>query len=236
MQKHLKLLETLQEIDLKMDVRANERQGLLAEKGALEERLAEASRNLAVRQEEQAALSAEKEGIEETLATERENIVRSEARLTEIKTQKEYQAVLKEISSAKKVLGELEEQLLQMMTQIEECTKEISGIEGDLAELQKNVDVQSQEIAGKIAQLDSDLATRDVQRKEVVGSLPASLVNRYSMLRERRQGIAVVEAREGSCLGCNMNLPPQTYNTLYRGDELISCPHCQRVLYLRQEA
>jgi predicted nucleic acid-binding Zn-ribbon protein len=55
------------------------------------------------------------------------------------------------------------------------------------------------------------------------------------MLREQRRGIAVVEARDGSCLGCNMQLPPQLYNSLFRGDDLITCPHCQRVLVLRRE-
>ena len=46
----------------------------------------------------------------------------------------------------------------------------------------------------------------------------------------------IAEARNGSCLGCNMNLPPQVFNSLYKVDNLVVCPHCQRMLFLRPQA
>jgi uncharacterized protein len=47
--------------------------------------------------------------------------------------------------------------------------------------------------------------------------------------------VAVVEAKEGNCMGCNMHLPPQLYNTLFRADDVITCPHCQRILVMLAE-
>ena len=88
---------------------------------------------------------------------------------------------------------------------------------------------------GRISTLEAQIAADAAVRTETVKGLPASIVNRYEKLREARRGLAVVEARNGNCMGCNMNIPPQLYNNLFRGDELIACPHCQRILVLRQE-
>lgn len=236
MHKNLKTLDELQEIDLKLDGVANAREALMAEIAELDRTVTAARQELLLRQEEQAVLEDEKASLEVTLTAEAENIVRSDARLKEIKTQKEYQAVSKEISMARKMKTELEDQLLQKIGQIEELRGEIAEREGNLAQLEENVSSQQAEVQGKIDALEKDVAGDRTSREEKVRSLPANIVKRYGTLRELRRGIAVVEARDGNCLGCNMNLPPQLYNTLFRGNELITCPHCQRILVLRQQA
>lgn len=235
MHKNLLTLDELQEIDLKLDGVANAREALMAEIAELDRTVTAARQELLLKQEEQAQLEDEKAGLDVTLAAESENIVRSEARLKEIKTQKEYQAVSKEISMARKMKTELEEQLLQKIGQIEELKGEIAEREGNLTQLEENVSSQQAEVQGKIDTLEKDVAGDRTSREEKVRSLPANIVKRYGTLRELRRGIAVVEARDGNCLGCNMNLPPQLYNTLFRGNELITCPHCQRILVLRQQ-
>ena len=61
------------------------------------------------------------------------------------------------------------------------------------------------------------------------------LRKRYQLLLDRRGGVAVVEARNGACLGCNMHLPPQLFNSLYLAKEVQTCPHCNRLLYVEKE-
>ena len=104
------------------------------------------------------------------------------------------------------------------------------------AALEQNLSATQEEIRGKITGLDSAIAADAALRGETAKTLPPAMVKRYERLREQRRGIAVVEARDGSCLGCNMSIPPQLYNNLFRGDELITCPHCHRILVLRQAA
>lgn len=236
MQKNLKVLTELQEIDLKADGLREEKEVVLGEIAALEQRVNEAEEAVAARKAELEAVMADKEEVEANLATEEENIARSEARLKEIKTQKEYQAVSKEISSAKKLKQELEEQVLQKLARAEEIKGEIAAMEGDLQALEENTSARKAEFEGRAGELQDAIAADSAAREAAVKSLPASLMKRYNTLREQRRGIAVVEARDGSCLGCNMQLPPQLYNSLFRGDDLISCPHCQRVLVLKIEA
>jgi predicted nucleic acid-binding Zn-ribbon protein len=236
LQKHLKTLEELQEIDLKADGLHGEKEVVLGEIAALEQRVAEAQAALAAKNAEIEALTAEKEELDANLVVEGENIVRSETRLKEIKTQKEYQAVSKEITSARKLTQELEEQVLQKLGRAEELRGEVAAMETDLKALEENTSAQKAELTARVEQLEAEVAADAAAREAAVKSLPASVMKRYNTLRVQRRGIAVVEARDGSCLGCNMQLPPQLYNSLFRGDDLITCPHCQRVLVLKLEA
>jgi uncharacterized protein len=232
---NLNALYELQEIDLRIDGLDGEKGQLLTEAQALESKLAEAREKIVARREEAAALEADKAGLEASLATENENIVRSESHLKEIKTQKEYQAVSKEISSAKKLIAELEDQILQKINAMEELTADIAKKESDLAELESNVAVQQGEVQQRVVKLEAGISADATAREETVKGLPASVLKRYARLRDQRKGIAVVEAKDGNCMGCNMHLPPQLYNTLYRADEVITCPHCQRILVMRHE-
>lgn len=232
--KRLQTLDELQQIDLRLDGIAGERAALLEEIDLLDQKLVDARQDCLLKEEEQTAVEGAKLTIEETLATETDNIVRSEARLKEIKTQKEYLAVSKEITMARKLKIELEEQLLQKIAQVDELNGTISEYQSNLQQLEENVALKKAEVQGKIDALDQGSEADRLSREEKGRSLPPAVFKRYGTLREMRRGIAVVEARDGSCLGCNMNLPPQLYNTLFRGEELITCPHCQRMLVLRQ--
>lgn len=235
MRNNLKLLGELQGIDLKIDVLHGEKDALLGEIAALEDNVTVARNAIQEKNNEAEELEAAKKGLEENLATEAGNIVRSEARLKEIKTQKEYQAVSKEISSAKKLTAELEEQILQKSAQLEELQAVINEKQGNLKSLETNIATQQSEVQSKVDKLESEIAVGITAKDATVKGLPATMVKRYQRLRDQRKGLAVVEAKDGCCLGCNMNLPPQVYNLLFRGDEIITCPHCQRVLLLHQE-
>jgi len=235
LQKNLKMLDELQAIDLRIDGYSVEKSTLEGEITALDGKVAEAGSAITEKNSTLAVLEEEKGALEEGIAAENENIARSEAHQKEIKTQKEYQAVSKEIGTAKKLIAEMEEQILQKSVQIDELRVEISGLEESLSSFEKNTDTQKGEIQARIGLLDEDIVRSTTFRDEIVKSLPSSMMRRYGMLREQRRGIAVVEARDGSCLGCNMQIPPQLYNTLFRLDELITCPHCQRILVLRRE-
>ena len=235
MGKNLKLLEELQGIDLKLDTWRGEKDALLSEIEVLEEKLEGIITSIALKNAGLVTVEEEKLALEANLAAEADNIEKSEVRLRDIKTQKEYQAVSKEIATARKIKGEMEEQLLQKIALAEEIKASVLEIEENSKTMTVQVASQKVEIQAKIEKLESGIVTDIATRQSTVKSLPASVLKRYEMLREKRQGIAVVEASNGSCLGCNMNLPPQVYNNLFTGDSLIVCPHCQRLLFLRKD-
>jgi predicted nucleic acid-binding Zn-ribbon protein len=228
------ILEELQELDLKSDGSQARIQDALSEIEALDGRLQDSQAAVEAKSAEIETIESERRALEENLSVENANITRSEANLKGITTQKEYQAVNKEITSAKKLIVELEDQILQKISRLEELKVELTAMQEDLAALDKNLAVQKEEIQARIKSEEDSVAADAKARAETIKTIPSSILKRYEKLREVRRGIAVVEARDGGCLGCNMQIPPQMYNNLYRGEELVTCPHCQRILILKQ--
>jgi len=233
LKKRLEMLEQLQEIDFQIDVLKKTQGGLHDEMNEIEQGLDVAREELAGLNAQIAQLEQEKLELETSLAAEQENIQRSETNMKEIKTNKEFQAVGREITTARKQTAELEEQILQRITKIEELNGEIAAKSACFSELEQNSSQRRDEKQSEINTLQQNIDADTSRRKEITKELPASLIKRYTNLREQRRGQAIAYARDGYCLGCNMNLPPQLYNTLFRADEVILCPHCQRVLILK---
>jgi predicted nucleic acid-binding Zn-ribbon protein len=177
-------------------------------------------------------LQAERRELAAALGQEEENVTKAEGRLSAIKTQKEYVAVLKEIDTAKKLNKDLQDR-------IEAKDAEIAGFSGDrkekedeLAALNGKNSVRLDEIASVLAGYEEEAAGQTGQRDGLFGQLPVQLRKRYQLLFERRGGMAMVEARNGTCSGCNMQLPPQLFNSLYTIKEIQSCPHCGRLMFV----
>jgi predicted nucleic acid-binding Zn-ribbon protein len=229
------MLEQLQEIDYLIDSLKTARNGLTGEMGGIEQALTDARQELAGLESRVEQLDREKGELEASQAVEQENIRRSETNMKEIKTNKEYQAVGREIAAARKQAAEIEEQTLQKIGLIDELNTAIAALKDTLADLEQNTSQRRDDKQAEIDKIQQDI-DKDVARREAITKeLPAGIVKRYNALRAQRRGQAVAIARDGYCLGCNMNLPPQLYNSLFKGDELISCPHCQRVLILKQQ-
>jgi len=236
LKKRLELLEQLQEIDLLVDVMKASQCSLQDEMNGIAKSLDDAREGLAALNARVAELVKEKGTLEACNATEQENIKRSETNMKEIKTNKEYQAVGREIAAARKQVAELEEQILQKITLIDELNGEIATAAASLEELEQNSEQRRSEKQVEINKVQQDIDADDAKREDIRKELPANLLKRYDNLRVQRRGQALAIAREGFCQGCNMHLPPQLYNNLFKADDILTCPHCQRVLILKQPA
>jgi predicted nucleic acid-binding Zn-ribbon protein len=233
LKKKLDMLEELQEVDQRIDDLKANQSGLQAELSGINQGVDATREEVTLLETRLVQLEAEKGELETTHAAELENIARSETNMKEIKTNKEFQAVGREITAARKQVTDLEDQLLQKITQIEELTGELAAIKSRCDELAEN---SAQRIVAKQAEIDkiqSDIDADIVRRESVAKGLPASLVKKFTILRAQRHGHALAFARNGYCMGCNMHLPPQLFNNLYKYEELLACPHCQRILILK---
>lgn len=202
-----------------------EAQGLQGEVDRLQGMIDTLSADLQTRQEQRLELVGR-------LEHERGLAGRAEARLPQIKTQREYLAVLKEVDSAKKQIKELNDQLAALDGEIAGLDSDRAEKEAEIAAVNEQTAQRRSEIEAAVAGLDGGLDERNQRREELAAGLPTPLRKRYDLLMERRGGLAVVEARNGACLGCHMHLPPQLFNRLYTAKEVLNCPHCNRLLYL----
>jgi predicted nucleic acid-binding Zn-ribbon protein len=231
----LDLLEQLQEIDLQVDVMKTAQNNLQTDMNGIDRALDVAREGLASLQARAAQLEKDKIELEASHAAELVNIQRSETNMKEIKTNKEYQAVGREISAARKQVAELEEQVLLKITLFDELNVEIAAVQATLAELEQNTEQRRSEKQGEIDKVQQTIDADSLRRQVITKELPANVIKRYDSLRAQRRGHAVAVARDGYCLGCNMHLPPQLYNNLFKGEELLTCPHCQRMLILKHQ-
>lgn len=235
MQEKLQLLKELQALDLERQTLAEQRQRFVEEQGEFQAELDKVQAMADSLSAEIDALNEQRRELAHALTLEEDNILRSESRLPQIKTQKEYVAVLKEVDTAKKLAKELTEQ-------IEAKDKELAALGADKAEkeeeltgLTDKVEAKRNAIGTELAGVEAKLEAMTDRREALLAQLPTRLRKRYQLLLDRRDGLAVVEARGGACLGCHMHLPPQQFNTLYVAEEVQSCPQCNRLLYIEEQ-
>lgn len=235
-QDQMNLLRDLQEIDQEISTLEKTRSGYSEEQTALAEDSSRVQQMLDQLNEEIGDLSAEESQLLLDLDKERDNVAKVESRLPDIQTQKEYVAVLKEIDVAKKSNKDLDEKLEEKRQQISSLEEDLLEKDVELAQLKENADARGAELTKLLATSENDLTKKTKNRDKLSANLPKPLLRKYQQLFKRRNGLALALARNGACLGCNMALPPQQYNRLLRGSEMLSCPHCNRILYIEKVA
>ena len=232
----MNLLKELQEIDQEISTIEATRQAYRDELAVFDTDSARVQAMLDELNEELASLQQEEAQLQQEMLKERDNVVKVESRLPEIQTQKEYVAVLKEIDVAKKANKDLDDQLSAKQQELSSLLQDQQEKETELGAIKEKAEARGAELAELMSESESVLNKRKGTRDSVANDVPGALLRKYQTLFKRRGGLALAQARNGACLGCNMQLPPQQYNSLLRVTELQSCPHCNRLLYVEREA
>jgi uncharacterized protein len=169
---------------------------------------------------------------ERELATQEDQLQKIRNRLSELKTNKEYQAHLFEIELARKKKDSIEENVLEMMERVEQNEQALKDLEEQAKEAQHAFDVEKARLETHFANLANELADLDRQQKTLADMVEKPLLVRYTRLKTMRKGYAVAQLRDGACGGCQLQLPPQLVAEVKRGDELMDCSYCHRILYM----
>ena len=233
MQDQTQLLMDLQELDQELQKIRQGRRLLEIEESDLDAELERVQGMVDSLSSDVDGLQEEHRQLEQALAMEQDNVEKAEGRLPSIKTQKEYVAVLKEIDTAKKVNKDIQDRIQEKTAEIDVLAKDLEEKEAELAGLTEKAQSRKSEIHQALADFDGSLGAKGGNREKLLKQLPKQIAKRYQLLLDRREGIAVVEARNGACLGCNMHLPPQLFNSLLQSQEVQSCPHCNRLLFVQ---
>ena len=236
MQNQMNLLKDLQEIDQEISAIEATRKGYSDELDAFTADATRVQEMLDQLNDEVAVLQQAEAELQQDLLKERDNVVRVEARLPEIQTQKEYVAVLKEIDVAKKANKEIEEQMVAKQQEIKTLEEDRQEKETELAAIQEKAEARGEELKTLLDESEEVLLKRTQTRESVAAELPTGLLRKYHTLFQRRGGLALALAKNGACLGCNMQLPPQQYNKLLKVTEIQTCPHCNRILYVETDS
>jgi predicted nucleic acid-binding Zn-ribbon protein len=155
-----------------------------------------------------------------------------DTKLYEVKTNKEYSAVLAEIESLKVERGRVEEEILALMEAEDQLDR-------DIAESQKRLVRQTEEFTAQEAAaleekraLEADLAVVQAERASLARDVPRDLLTQYNRLLKGRSGLAVaIVGSNGICGGCRLLLTPQRFNELRQSSQILTCEGCGRILY-----
>ncbi len=160
-----------------------------------------------------------------------QRIIKSNEHLRNVKTNKEYQVLLREVDDNKKRKDAIETELLELMEEKDQSESIVAESEKEYQLLDEQIKAE-QAVVEKQSTEDRELLAEYLESQEKIGtSLDPVLMERFRKISKMNNGSAVTQTSEQVCLGCFMNIPPQLYIEVQKGNDLISCPQCSRILY-----
>ena len=186
-----------------------------------------------------AAIATKRRELEALTQDEERRLKDRRMRIDRIRNDRELDAAQREIDGLKEALGRHEEELIAVMEQSETSEASILITAGECSAREGELAAVDERCTLVVRTLRADIQTDSLEREQLATRIEAGQLRRYETLRQRdrRAGLAVVEMREGCCVGCQMRLPPQLANEILAGRSSIACcPRCNRIVFHRDDS
>jgi predicted nucleic acid-binding Zn-ribbon protein len=170
---------------------------------------------------------AEQKGL---LVDDEQQVSGAKHKLSQAKNSKEYMAAQREIEQRRESVAGREGEITKLVEAVDAKKKLLADKAADVQALKDSIQKDSDAARARMAELEGKIAVLRTERDALAAGVKPEMLKRYGTIRMRR-GLAVVSVRNGTCQGCNMNIPPQLYNTLQRGLTIETCPSCHRIIY-----
>jgi len=226
----LKRLEELQRYDAQIQELTN---ALKAIPAKLEASQADLARVEALLQNERVQLVESQRYYAEQksqLQADESTATGAKSKLSAAKNSKEYVAAQREIEATRESVQNREQEIAKLIEAVQVKEKLLAERAEEIEALRKSIDKDAEIGRKKMAELEEKIAAIKVDREKAATGIRPDVLKRYGAIRMRR-GLAVTTVRNGTCQGCNMNVPPQLYNVLQRGNTIETCPYCHRIVY-----
>jgi predicted nucleic acid-binding Zn-ribbon protein len=172
-----------------------------------------------------------KKDKEDELEELQEKIEKLKAKSTEIKTNKEYEAHLKEIQNFEDSKSHIEDNILLVMEKLDSLSKDLKHEELKLRKVEEDFKYEEEKLGKERDELYADMEKHKTERKELIAGIDNDIYEEYMRKIKSTGGIAVVQTRDEVCMGCHTNIPPQLFNDIKNGREIFTCYHCNRFLF-----
>ncbi len=160
-----------------------------------------------------------------------ESLKRTRERLFEVKTNKEYQSMLKEIEIFEGKNSRLEDEVISLLDELDRLEAELKVQERDLEDRRRLHEEERRKMEEELNSLNGELEDCTRKNAEIRKEIPAEILRKYEKIKGIGRGLAVVAVWKEVCGGCHMTIPPQLYNDLQKTKALITCPNCNRIIY-----
>jgi predicted nucleic acid-binding Zn-ribbon protein len=170
--------------------------------------------------------------LEVEVSEQRTRAERADRNLMSSKKQDEYTAAIREADAARKQISTLETQILEQMEILDQGEATLKEKAGEIATLNSDKEARLQAFDEETHLQIERLAASRAERERLINTLPKSMSSLYARISARiRDGVALAEARNGACMACFMALRPQVMAQVRRGEEVVTCDNCNRILY-----
>jgi predicted nucleic acid-binding Zn-ribbon protein len=154
----------------------------------------------------------------------------SKHKLAQAKNSKEYMAAQREIEQRREGLTTREGEITKLNDAVDAKKKLLADKASDVQALRDSLATDAEAAKARMAEIEAKIAEQRAEREKLTTQVKPEVLKRYGSIRMRR-GLAVVSVRNGTCQGCNMNIPPQLYIVIQRGQTIETCPSCHRIIY-----
>ena len=221
----------LQQLDSEIESARRRIAEIPAVQEALAARLEQANAAVAAAKQRLAASLTERKAIENEVAAIQARLSKYKGQLLELKTNKEYTTMLHEIATAESAIRSHEDRVLERMEEAEIISGEVKAAEAELKTQQAGIATERKALEAEAATLQGAADQKSAARGEAAKALSPTALKLFEYVSKQRKGLAVAEARDGSCTLCHVRMRPQVYNDVRRGESLIQCESCNRILY-----
>jgi len=182
-----------------------------------------------------AELRTKRVDLEKQIADNKTYLERADRNLKHAQNSREYETAMRETDSLQKQIAAFETQVVESMDALEGVEKELEERADEINSLDEKRNAALAEFDAAVAKERSEFDAQTRHRAEAFVTLPPALASVYNRLALRsRDGIAVAEVINNSCSACYMQLRPQVMLNVKKGDEIITCESCSRILYIPQ--
>ena len=183
------------------------------------------------------AAAADKRRAEEKEVTGvQTRLAKYKDQLLEVKTNREYTAMLHEIETAQNDIRTREDRILEVMMESDELNASLKTSEAELKAAEKAVAAERAVLDAERTGLQAEIDKTTVEREKLVGDIDRHVLAIFETTAKSRKGVAVAEARDGLCTICHVRLRPQVFNEVRKNESIIQCDSCRRILYFAGNA
>ena len=177
-------------------------------------------------------LTAERRNAEKELASTEARLAKFRDQQQNVKTNKEYQAMIHEIDTAKADVDKWSEQVLLRMDDVDAAAAALKTAEAELKRVESEIGAAKKELDTERATAEARLAALNAERSTLAAQVEdARALHVFDTLVKSRKTQALSQAIDGLCIECRVRLRPQVFSEVRRNDAIRQCDNCTRILY-----
>jgi len=152
-----------------------------------------------------------------------------------IKTEREMKALGLEEEITKEQINFANEEIERLEKSIEIKEKSIVEVSEKLKEIQDAETIENQNVQGTLDNIEKEKTQTYKSKETTVAKMDSKIITFYEKIKRWAGNSTVVPVKKQACYGCYMKLNDRTYSEVIKSEEIISCPHCGRILYYEEQ-